>query len=129
MSAADTDSDRCEWQPPVEFTCSEVWGGNRSVEARVKLPGLTGWIYSKPCQGPRGGDVHYLSTCAAGLISRVTLADVVGHGEQVARMSGWIHGLIRKYMNDPSPQRILDALNRTATAAGFEAMTTAAFIT
>jgi serine phosphatase RsbU (regulator of sigma subunit) len=111
----------------VEFVCSEVWGGNRLVEASVNLPGMTGWVYSKPCEGShRGGDVHYLSTCGAGLMTRVLLADVVGHGEQVSQMSGWVHMLLRKHMSDPSPQRILDALNRQATSAGFKAMTTAA---
>ena len=113
-------------EPSLELVCSEVWGGNRSVERPVRLPGLSGWIYSQPCEGHRGGDVHYLSSCAAGLMSRVCLADVVGHGRQVAQMSGWIHRLLKKYMSNPDPQRILSALNRQAVEAGFEALTTAA---
>ncbi|MHC4063378.1 MAG: PP2C family protein-serine/threonine phosphatase [Planctomycetota bacterium] len=112
----------------LELICSEVWGGNRFVETAVRLPGMTGWIYSRPCEGQRGGDVHYLSTCSAGLLSRVCLADVVGHGEQVAQMSGWIHGLLKKHMSNPDPQRVLSALNRKAADAGFAALTTAALV-
>ncbi len=128
MEVTSPNPDRCDWQAPVEFTCSEVWGGNRFVQAPVRLPGMSGWIYSRPCDGARGGDVHYLSTCSAGLVTRVVLADVVGHGEEVAQMSEWIHGLVRKFVNDPSPQRILNALNLRASGAGFAALTTAAFI-
>ncbi|HUU85075.1 MAG TPA: PP2C family protein-serine/threonine phosphatase [Phycisphaerae bacterium] len=117
-----------EGQGPRELVCSEVWGGNRFVETEVKLPGMTGWVYSRPCGGPRGGDVHYLSTCSAGLMTRACLADVVGHGEQVAQMSGWIHRLLGKHMNNPDPNLVLEALNRQAVDAGFEAMTTAALI-
>jgi len=113
----------------VELICSEVWGGNRSVNTSVKLPGMTGWAYSSPCDGSRGGDVHYLSTCGAGLISRIVLADVVGHGQQVAQMSGWIHGLLRRYINDPNPERMLSSLNQQICDAGFRALTTAAFLT
>ncbi|MCP4249925.1 MAG: serine/threonine-protein phosphatase [bacterium] len=112
--------------PGLELVCSEVWGGNRFVETPVRLPGLSGWIYSRPCEGHHGGDVHYLSTCSAGLLTRVCLADVVGHGQQVAQMSGWIHRLLKKYMSNPDPQRILSALNRQAVDAGFKALTTAA---
>jgi len=110
----------------LELVCSEVWGGNRFVETAVKLPGMRGWIYSQPCGGQRGGDVHYLSSCSAGLMTRICLADVAGHGEQVAQVSGWLHRLLRKHMNERDPQRILTALNRNATDAGFQAFTTAA---
>ena len=113
---------------PRELLCSEVWGGNRFVETEVKLPGMTGWVYSQPCGGHRGGDVHYLSSCVAGLMTRACLADVVGHGEQVAQMSGWIHRLLHKYMSNPDPELVLEALNRQAADAGFKAMTTAVLI-
>jgi len=48
----------------------EIWGGNRFVETGVELPGLDAWVYSRPHGGAEGGgDVHYVSSCAAGMIA------------------------------------------------------------
>ncbi len=109
-----------------QLICSELWGGNRAEARRVILPGLEGAVYAQPCGGGVGGDVHYLSACGSGATARICLADVAGHGEDVARVGEWLHGLMRRHMHFPDPGRTLVALNRRATEHGLSALTTAA---
>jgi serine phosphatase RsbU (regulator of sigma subunit) len=109
----------------VELICSEVWGGNREANTVVTLPGLTAVVYSHPCGGRQGGDVHYVTTCSAGMVSRVLVADVVGHGEEVAEVSRWLHRLMRWQMNFLDPRRVLRKLNTHLAKRGSAAMTTA----
>jgi len=72
-----------------------VWGGNRRVNHAVELPGLTGWIYSDPvAPAELGGDVHYISVCSNGIISRFALADVSGHGPSSSVMAQLLRKLI-----------------------------------
>src|SRR5918994_2600785 len=70
--------------PATSFACAEVRGGNGTIHAQVMLPGLRGVLYSRPCAGATGGDIHYLSVCGSGLLARVCLADVAGNGTGVA---------------------------------------------
>lgn len=111
---------------PPRFYCAEVWGGNRVVDTVVDLPGLRGVLYSQPSEGGRGGDIHYTSICGSGLIARLCLADVAGHGEPVAVVSGEIHALLRRYMNSLDERRVLRGLNARLADGDFPAMTTAA---
>jgi len=115
--------------PAPEFYCAEIWGGNRAINGPIELPGVHGWVYSHPCEGGRGGDIHYVSLCSSGLISRFCLADVAGHGEPVARVSGEIHRLLRRYMNNLDQRRVLSELNRRLEAAELGTMTTAVALT
>lgn len=111
-------------QPPL--VCAEIWGGNRPVYAELELPGMRGWVYSRPCDGGRGGDIHYVSICSSGLQSRLCLADVAGHGEPVARVSGAIHRLLRRYMNAHDERHVLAGLNQALDGDVATRMTTAA---
>jgi len=113
---------------PPRFVCSEVWGGNRPISVPIELPGIRGRIFSRPCDGGRGGDVHYVSICGSGLLSRLCVADVAGHGETVAKVSGELHTLLRRYMNHPDQRRVLAALNRRLEASEIGRMTTAAAV-
>jgi hypothetical protein len=114
-----------EGSPPTRLVCREVWGGNRAFSGPIELPGLVGKIHSQPCTGGRGGDIHYLSVCDSGLVCQIVLADVVGHGEDVAAVSGTIHGLLRRYLNRLDQRRVLVRLNRRLEKVGFQALTTA----
>ena len=85
---------------PYPLACMEVWGGNREVAVPVELPGLAAWVYSKPLEaGSGGGDVHYLSVCNAGILSRVALADVSGHGQAVNSLAEKLRALMHKHIN------------------------------
>lgn len=114
---------------PLKLVCSELWGGNRPIHRHVELPGLRGVLYSQPCGGGRGGDVHYLSVCGSGVFSRLCLADVAGHGETVAAISSELHRHMRRAMNSLDQRKVLRDLNTNLEALGLHAMTTAAAVT
>jgi serine phosphatase RsbU (regulator of sigma subunit) len=99
--------------PPEKMRCLEVWGGNQATDRQFEMPGLRVWIHSRP-QGSAlgGGDVYYVSSCASGRISRVLLADVSGHGEQVAGLGVGLRDLMRQNVNWVKQTRLVRAMNR-----------------
>lgn len=93
--------------------CMEIWGGNSSIERQLTTPGLDIWIKSTPvAQAASGGDVHYISLCGGGTITRLILADVSGHGEAVADVARSLRDLMRRNINRKSQARLAAALNR-----------------
>jgi serine phosphatase RsbU (regulator of sigma subunit) len=112
-----------------ELICTEVWGGNGNISTDLVIPGLKGFLYSHSSDGHKGGDVYYATACSGGLVSRMYLADVTGHGEPVVRISHWLHDILRDMTDYKEPGLVLDALNRRVHDFGLEAMTTAASIT
>ena len=102
--------------------CTEVWGGNWQVDQTVALPGLDAWVYSQPSDHDAvGGDVHYVSACAAGQVVRVLVADVSGHGAIVGEAADGLRRLMRRLVNDHDQLRLVKNLNREFTAAAAKA--------
>ncbi len=105
---------------PIEATtetyalhCMEIWGGIEPAESSVATPGLDLWVYSRPFEGDdQGGDVHFVTLCGGGLITRVVVADVSGHGSSVADFSAMLRGLLRKHINHKSQAQLVGRLNR-----------------
>ena len=98
--------------------CTEVWGGNTRVDRAVALPGLDAWVVSQPCgHAPAGGDVHYVSACAAGQVVRALVADVSGHGPAAAGTAVALRRVMRRLVNDHDQRRLVRHLNRQFTAA------------
>jgi sigma-B regulation protein RsbU (phosphoserine phosphatase) len=98
---------------PHLMSCMEVWGGNHAVEQGVVMPGLDLWVFSEPFEGnDQGGDVHYVSSCGTGRISRLVIADVSGHGAQVGRFALALRTLMRRFVNYLDQTRFVEALNR-----------------
>lgn len=96
-----------------DLHCMEIWSGNRSVESTAKSTGLETWIFSQPYSGEsHGGDVHYLSLCVGGIVTRIVLADVSGHGNRVADTSARLRKLLRRFMNAKKQDRLVAELNR-----------------
>jgi serine phosphatase RsbU (regulator of sigma subunit) len=94
----------------------EIWGGNQAADTSVSTPGLDLWVYSHPHeQAKGGGDVHYVSLCGGGVITRLILADVSGHGASVADMAHSLRDLMRKNINRKSQARLVKNLNRQFT--------------
>jgi sigma-B regulation protein RsbU (phosphoserine phosphatase) len=103
---------------PKTLHCTEVWGGNMRVERTVVLPGLDAWVFSDPCDhSTAGGDVHYVSACAGGQVVRVLVADVSGHGADVADAANHLRRLMRRHVNHHSQRRFVRSLNREFSAA------------
>ena len=103
-----------EFKDIVQLACLEVWGGNRRANHSVDLPGLTGWIYSEPvASAALGGDVHYISVCSHGIISRFALADVSGHGRSSSVMAQLLRKLIQKHINTWDQSELMRELNES----------------
>lgn len=81
------------------LACAEIWGGNERTTRTVELPGLDVWIYSNPMEADAGGDLYYLSVCAHGVLSRIAMADVSGHGTAVEAPARTLHRLMREHIN------------------------------
>jgi serine phosphatase RsbU (regulator of sigma subunit) len=95
----------------------EVRGGSSAVAESVSMPGLEAWVYSLPHEGAdRGGDIHYLSVCGGGVITRLVVADVSGHGASASEFSATLRDLMRRNINAKSQTRMVRALNRQFTA-------------
>ncbi len=93
--------------------CMEIRGGSQAVEEAVATPGIDAWVFSRPFEDASGGgDVHYVSLCGGGVITRLILADVSGHGADVAEISVALRALMRKNINTKSQTRLVQALNR-----------------
>ena len=93
--------------------CMEIFGGSSLREEAVVMPGLEGWVYSRPFDGAsQGGDVHYVSLCGGGVITRLIVADVSGHGREVAEFSKALRAMMRKNINRKSQEKLVGALNR-----------------
>jgi sigma-B regulation protein RsbU (phosphoserine phosphatase) len=111
------------------LACGEVRGGNQTAHASIDLPGLEGTLFSSACDGRHGGDIHYLSVCGSGLITRVCLADVAGHGDAVAAVGREMYGQLRRSVNILDERRVLRAIDRRVSSAPLAAMTTAVLFT
>jgi phosphoserine phosphatase RsbU/P len=100
----------------VAMRCMEIWGGNRAEDNAVGTPGLDLWIFSEPYHADdHGGDVHYISLCGGGIITRLIVADVSGHGETVGEFSDALRTLMRRNINKKSQKGLVRALNRQFT--------------
>src|SRR6188472_3260896 len=108
-------TEQAEPQPQV-LQCMDIWSGNESVENSASTPGVDLFVFSEPYHGERrGGDVHYVSLCVGGVVTRMLLADVAGHGEAVASVSQMLRSLIQRFMNSKSQARLVHDLNRQFT--------------
>ena len=95
------------------IACMEVWGGHEAFEGGVSVPGNDVFVSCSPHTGDvRGGDIYYVSNCAAGIISRFVLADVAGHGSVVSSTASGLRDLMRRYINTPDQTKFARALNR-----------------
>ncbi len=108
--------------------CSEVWGGIKGISMDVRTNALTASLYSHSCDGGKGGDIYYLSVCDNDLLTRIAIADVVGHGQPVNHISQWLYEGLVVQMNSLDGHRILTLMNSMAHQHGLEAMTTAAVV-
>ncbi len=94
------------------FACFELWGGNGAVEHPIELPGLQGWISCTPFgDAPHGGDVHYVSVCSKGQVSRVALADVAGHGAYASSTANRLRKLFERHSDNWDQSSLMWEIN------------------
>lgn len=110
--------------------CLEVCGGSQLTARGLVIGGIDAWVYSKPYgQSPRGGDVYYASSCAAGRITRLLLADVSGHGKTVAGIAADLRVLMRRYVNRPDQSEFVRLLNQQFAALSRDGAFATAIVT
>jgi sigma-B regulation protein RsbU (phosphoserine phosphatase) len=109
----------------LRIPCGSVWGGIEPVSLDLSTAGVAASLYSASSGGRRGGDIYYLSVCSSGLLTRVAIADVRGHGEQASEISGWLYQALYDRMNTLDGAAVLSDLNEMVHHRGFDAITTA----
>jgi len=95
--------------------CMEIVGGNHVEYNVLSSPGLDIWLDSRPVEGNVGGDLHYFSMCGSGRVTRLSLADVSGHGPGMDPVAKRLRTLMRKYINLLDQTRFARAINREFT--------------
>lgn len=96
----------------TRLACFELWGGNGNANHAVELPGLDGWVYSTPHESERaGGDVHYLSVCSKGMVSRIVVADVAGHGSHASSVAENLRSVFQHHTNNWDQSALMRELN------------------
>ncbi|MFZ5570522.1 MAG: hypothetical protein ACOZF0_08955 [Thermodesulfobacteriota bacterium] len=78
--------------------CKDLWGGIRSQDLEVSAGKVIGSIYSAPCEGGKGGDIYFFGVCRGGIITRLAIADVTGHGETVSEVSQYVYNSLKAHM-------------------------------
>lgn len=94
------------------LACLELRGGNQRAVYSAELPGLSGWVWCRPLHSSaRGGDLYYLSACSHGVIARVVLADVSGHGEVVNAAAVRLRNALREHVDHWDQSTLIRQLN------------------
>lgn len=100
----------------VQLVCWKVWGGNRRTITPVRIPGLKGVLHSLPKDSDHGGDLYFLSACGSGAVARLCVADVTGHGSEVAEFSANLEQIFGSQIHRADPSAVLREVNqRTVT--------------
>jgi len=108
--------------------CATIWGGIQNADFDISTQSLSASLYSRSCAGGKGGDIYYFSVCGRDKLTRIAIADVVGHGEDVSEISAWVYESLVKRMSNLEGNGVLAELNDKLQGRGLEAMTTAAVV-
>ena len=112
---------------PYRLACMELHGGNQAGAYAAELPGLDGWISCRP-RGEAGGDLYYLSACSQGVIARVALADVAGHGEVVSAAAASLRDALREHVDHWDQSALIRRLNESILAGAPHSRFATAFL-
>jgi phosphoserine phosphatase RsbU/P len=95
-----------------QLACMELQGGNRAAVYQAELPGFDAWVSCRPLPpAARGGDLYYMSVCSNASISRVTIADVAGHGESVSEVAERLRDAMREHADHWDQSALIRQLN------------------
>lgn len=111
------------------LACLEVRGGNHLAAYGAELPGLDGWVSCRPLHpSPRGGDLYYMSACSQGVVARVVLADVSGHGDVVGEAAIRLRDALRKHVELWDQSMLIRQLNDDFLAGARRSQFATAFL-
>ncbi|HUU60019.1 MAG TPA: PP2C family protein-serine/threonine phosphatase, partial [Phycisphaerae bacterium] len=69
-----------------------------------------------------------VGACKGCMLTRIAVADVVGHGHAVSDVSQYMYDSLKVHICDPDSGIVLSELNQLAARQGLKAMTTAAVL-
>ena len=78
--------------------CKVIWGGIQNIDTEVTAGKFIGSIYSAASVGGQGGDIYFFGVCRVDIISRLAIADVVGHGEVVSEVSQYVYDSLKTHI-------------------------------
>ena len=105
--------------------CMEVRGGHGDAANYFSRPGLDVWIWSQARHDPKseGGDMHYITSCASGRITRMLMADVGGVDNLFADVAERARDLLKRNINaiaqGPTMQQLSADMASTTKQGGF----------
>lgn len=103
----------------------EVRGGHGEAANFFRRPGLDVWIWSQSRRNPHieGGDMHYISSCASGRITRMLMADVGGTENHFSDVAIRMRELMKKNINviaqNSAVQQMSEHMHSTTEQGGF----------
>jgi sigma-B regulation protein RsbU (phosphoserine phosphatase) len=118
-----------ETEQPYRLACLELHGGNQEGSYSAELPGLSGWVSCLPLGASEGGgDLYYLTACSQGVIARVVLADVAGHGEVVSSAAVGLRDALREHVDHWDQSMLIRRLNESILRGGPHSRFATAFL-
>ncbi len=108
-----------------KIQCGHVWGGIKNSDQDIETSGLRASLFSHSFDGGKGGDIYYFSVCQGNVLTRIAIADVVGHGEAISQVSECVYESMLKYMNNSESSAMLGDWNKSIESHGIRALTTA----
>lgn len=95
------------------LNCMEVWGGKGATTRRLNRPGLDVWVWSQSssCSEAGGSDLHLLSSCASGRITRMLLADICGYGSIYGEIAAELRELMKKNVNSIRQRQLVKEMS------------------
>jgi sigma-B regulation protein RsbU (phosphoserine phosphatase) len=109
----------------LKIACGHVWGGIKDSDQDIETSALRASLYSRSCSGGKGGDIYYFSVCQGDVLTRVVVADVVGHGQEVSKVSDTVYRSMLKHMNNAESHAMLVEWNRSIDDQNIQVLTTA----
>lgn len=99
---------------PSAFSCKELWAGNERAHRSFELAGHQADVITVPNGSSSGGDLSAIFSCADSL-TRVVLADCVGHGYVASNLARHLHDLLHRFQDIRETASLLSALNNQLT--------------
>lgn len=110
------------------LVCSGIWGGIRNLDQEMGMGKVIASLYSSSSDGGKGGDIYFFGVCRGCRITRLAIADVVGHGQAVSDVSQYVYDALTAHICDVDSRAILSDINQLVARRGLAAMTTAATV-
>ena len=100
--------------PTERKSCMEITGGRLSEDVQYEMPGLRMRVFSKQSEhGPEGGgELHFVSSCASGRITRMLIADICGSETIFKQFSCQIRDGLLRSINSIWQNRVIEEMGQ-----------------